>query len=71
MKLTSVDISESDTPEHLLCLTHKELLMLFSLSQAALMHAPMRDCLMGKHDYQAFHHQLTRSLKAALSLRQA
>ena len=71
VKLTSVDIADNNAPEHLLCLTHTELLMLFSLSQAALMHSPMRECLMSKLDYRSFHGQLTRSLAAALSLEKA
>ena len=71
MKLTSVDLADHNAPEHLLCLSQKELLMLFSFSQAALMHASMRDCLLSKHDYQNFHSQLTRSITQALSLQQA
>ena len=40
--------------------------MLFQLLQAAMLHPPMREGLMGQSDYNLFHRQLSGALGSAL-----
>ena len=40
--------------------------MLFQLLQAAMLHPPMREGLMGQSDYSLFHRQLSGALRSAL-----
>jgi len=79
VKLTSVEIKNTIRPqlfplepspepsEHLLCLSSKEALMLFQLLQAAMLHPPMREGLMGQPEYSQFHRQLSGALAVAVS----
>lgn len=83
MKLTSINIKNrissqvacfdpiSEPSEHLLCLSSKESLMLFQLLQAALLHPPMREGLMGQSEYSQFHRQLSGALATAVSGRRS
>ena len=41
--------------------------MLFQLLQAALLHPPMREGLMGQSEYSQFHRQLSGALATAVS----
>jgi hypothetical protein len=62
--------SHEPTPEpseHLLCLSTKEALMLFQFLQAALLHPPMREGLMGPSEFSHFHRQLSGALATAVS----
>lgn len=57
----------SEASEHLICLSSKEVLMLFQLLQASLLHPPMRESLMAQGEYSRFHRQLSASLGSALA----
>jgi len=79
VKLTSINIKNRISPqvarfdpvsepsEHLLCLSSKESLMLFQLLQAALLHPPMREGLLGQSEYNQFHRELSGALASALT----
>lgn len=41
--------------------------MLFQLLQAAMLHPPMREGLMGQSEYSQFHRQLSGALAVAVS----
>lgn len=41
--------------------------MLFQLLQAALLHPPMREGLLGQSEYNQFHRQLSGALASAIS----
>lgn len=59
-------VASSDR-DHLLCLSQREALMLFSLLQAALRHEPTRHTLLSRGDYKRFHRQLTQVLAESLA----
>jgi hypothetical protein len=56
VKITQVD------GQCLLCLNQAEILMMASVFQASLLHAPTRQALLSRRDYGAFHRQIMAGL---------
>lgn len=56
-----------DSTRHLIGLSSTEALMLFQLLQAALLHPPMREGVMGQPQLHRFHRQLSGALGRALA----
>jgi hypothetical protein len=65
---TAVEAVEAvDSTRHLIGLSSTEALMLFQLLQAALLHPPMREGVMGQPQLHRFHRQLSGALGRALA----
>ena len=64
---STTPIQAIDPSRHLIGLSSKEALMLFQLLQAALLHPPMREGVIGQPELNRFHRQLSGALGRALA----
>ena len=64
---SAAPVEAIDPSRHLIGLSSKEALMLFQLLQAALLHPPMREGVLGQPELNRFHRQLSGALGRALA----